>query len=249
MRLATLLFCLATPVLAQPTAEIVLLGEVHDNAEAHLGQAAALAELKPSAVVFEMLTPEEARTIDANRASAAAVWAETSWPDFSLYAPLFEALGEARILGAAAPRSEIRAVYAEGAAARFGPEAARFGLAEALPEAQQAQREEMQFQAHCQAMPREMMGGMVSVQRYRDALFARAALEALETYGPPVALIVGNGHARTDWGIPAALRAAAPEVTSHAIGFVEGTTEIPFDEIRQVPPAKRADPCKQLIQD
>ena len=95
-------------------------------------------------------------------------------------------------------------------------------------------------------MPRDMMGGMVAVQRYRDATFARAALKALETYGPPVAVITGNGHARTDWGIPALIAQAAPEVPTHAIGFVETQTEMPFDETRLIPPAEREDPCNAL---
>lgn len=246
MRLATLLLCLATPALAQPAADIVVLGEVHDNADAHLGQAEALEALQPTAVVFEMLTAEEGARADADRSLIAEAWEASGWRDFALYAPIFDALGEARIVGAAAPREAVRAVYGEGAAALFGADAGRFGLDGALPADQQAAREALQFAAHCEAMPLEMMGGMVEVQRYRDAVFARAALEALETYGPPVAVIAGNGHARTDWGIPAMIARAAPDVTTHAIGFVEGETDLPFDETRSVPPAERDDPCASL---
>ena len=52
MRFATLLLCLAAPALSQPAADIVILGEVHDNPDAHLGLAAVLEELQPTAVVF-----------------------------------------------------------------------------------------------------------------------------------------------------------------------------------------------------
>lgn len=246
MRLATLLFCLATPALAQPVADIVILGEVHDNPDAHLGQAAVLEDLRPTAVVFEMLTAEEAARADADRTLIAEAWDASGWRDFPIYAPIFDALGNARIIGAAAPRETVRTVYSDGPEGLFGPDAARFGLDQPLPSDQQATRDELQFAAHCEAMPLEMMAGMVAVQRYRDAVFARAALEALETYGPPVALIAGNGHARTDWGVPALIDLAAPDVTTHSIGFVEGDTDTPFDETRIVPPAEREDPCNSL---
>ncbi|WP_421904441.1 ChaN family lipoprotein [Mameliella sp.] len=246
MRLATLMFCLATPALADPVADIVILGEVHDNPDAHIGQAQALDALKPTAVVFEMLTAEDALRTNQDRDLIPEIWDNGGWPDYSLYAPIFDAMGTARIVGAAAPRETVRTVYGEGAAALFGSDALRFGLDAPLPEAQQTLREEMQFDAHCQAMPREMMAGMVEVQRYRDAVFARAALEALETFGPPVAVIAGNGHARTDWGIPAMITRAAPEVTTHATGFVETQTDTPFDTVIIVPEAQRDDPCASL---
>ncbi|MFN3208341.1 MAG: ChaN family lipoprotein [Roseovarius sp.] len=246
MRLALLLFCLAAPALAQPKADIVILGEVHDNADAHLGQADALRQLQPTAVVFEMLTREEAARADADRSLAEVAWTASGWSAFDLYAPIFDALGEARIIGAAAPREDVREVYADGAAALFGPQAALYGLDTPLPDDQQALREMLQFDAHCGAMPPESMGGMVAVQRYRDAVFARAALDALESYGAPVAVIAGNGHARTDWGIPAVISRVAQDVTTRSIAFVEAKTDIPFDETRIVPPASRADPCAAL---
>jgi uncharacterized iron-regulated protein len=246
MRLTALFLTLALPAMADPAAEIVILGEVHDNADAHLGQADALRELRPTAVVFEMLTTEEAARADADRSQIAAAWEASGWRDFPMYEPIFEALGDARIVGAAAPRETVRSVYIKGAAALFGADAARFGLDAALPEEQQKLRMQLQFEAHCEAMPLEMMAGMVAVQRYRDAVFARAALEALETYGSPVAVIAGNGHARTDWGVPAVIAKAAPDVTTHAIGFIESDSGMPFDDTRIVPPAERDDPCATL---
>ena len=193
-----------------------------------------------------MLTAKEAARADADRNQIAAAWDASGWRDFPIYAPIFDALGEARIVGAAAPRKAVRSVYSEGAAALFGADAARFGLDADLPEEQQKLRMQLQFEAHCEVMPLERMAGMVAVQRYRDAVFARAALEALEIYGPPVAVIAGNGHARKDWGVPAVIAKAAPEVTTHAIGFVEDDTGMPFDDIRIVPPAERDDPCATL---
>ncbi len=246
MRLVVLLFALVLPSMSRATPDIVILGEVHDNAQAHLGQAEALKDLRPSAVVFEMLTEAQAASADADRSQISSAWKESGWRDFSIYAPIFEVLGKARIIGAAVPRATLRAVYTNGAEAHFGPEATRYGLHEALPEPEKINRMKLQFEAHCEAMPFEMMAGMVTAQRFRDAAFARAALSALETYGPPVAVIAGNGHARIDWGVPAMIARAAPGVTTHAIGFVEGDTDVPFDEIRIVPTVDRDDPCQSL---
>jgi hypothetical protein len=223
--------------------QIVLLGEVHDNADAHRGQAAVIASLQPTAVLFEMLTPDQADAVDGARAQAEAIWADGGWPDFALYAPIFEALGSARVVGMAVPREINRAVFTDGPAAHFGDEAPRFGLDTDLPADQRSAREEMQFAAHCEAMPLEMMGGMVDVQRFWDASFARSALAALAEHGAPVAVVLGNGHARTDWGVPAALATAAPEVATYAIGFIEADHGLPFDEVQIVPAAERGDPC------
>ena len=71
MRLAHIVaFFLATPLAAAPLSEdvlarmeradIVILGEVHDNPEHHLTEAEAIVALTPSAIVYEMLTPEKA---------------------------------------------------------------------------------------------------------------------------------------------------------------------------------------------
>lgn len=89
----------------------------------------------------------------------------------------------------------------------------------------------------------KMMARMVTVHRHRDAVLARAALDALHTYGPPVALIAGNGHARSACSVLATIARAAPGVTTHAIGHVEGETEMSFGESRIVPPSARADPA------
>ncbi len=228
---------------APPGTEVVILGEVHDNFHVHVLQAEALKALRPRAVVFEMLSPAEAALADADRRAIPEAWAASGWLEYALYAPIFDAVGDARIVGAADGRGTIRAILSQGPAAVFGADAARFGLDLELPEDEQAARERRQFEAHCRSLPRELMSGMVDVQRFRDARFAHAVLKALDAHGPPVALITGNGHARTDWGVPALIARAAPEVNAYAIAFAEARDDAPYDEIRIVPEAEREDPC------
>ena len=245
----------AAQAAALERAEIVILGEIHDNPAHHAGQAAWIRQIAPRAVVFEMLTPEMAALANAAGRGdlpglgARIGWEAAGWPDFAIYLPIFEALGEAEIIGAAAPRETVRAAFDQGAAAVFGPEAARFGLADPLPEDQRTLRREMQFNAHCEAMPMEMMDGMIEAQRLRDAQFAAAALDALERTGGPVAVITGNGHARRDWGMPQVLARAAPEIDILSVGYVEapGARDDPrFDVTIVTDPAPRQDPCAGL---
>jgi len=236
-----------------PDAQVVILGELHDNPHHHENQADAVAALAPTALVFEMLTEAQAaRATPEARADRAALekalgWAESGWPDFSMYFPIFAAAPEAAIFGAAIPRDELRAAVREGSAEGFGPDGARFGLNVPLPDAQQATREAMQMEAHCNALPESLLPGMVLAQRMRDAALARAALEALASTGGPVAVITGNGHARNDWGIPAKLALAAPEVSVLSIGQLETQDDTvdapPFDLWLVSPAPEREDPC------
>ncbi len=244
-KILLLWLCVALPVRADidATVQIVVLGEVHDNPDAHIGQARVVQDLKPTAVVFEMLSYADAQKINADRSIAPDLWANLPWPDYDLYRPVFEALGDATIIGTAVPRSTIQEVYDIGADAAFGATSAQFGLDRELAQAEQAAREALQFKAHCEAMPLDLMPGMVEVQRFRDASFAKAALEALDLYGAPVALIVGNGHARTDWGVPAMIGHARPDLRVHAIAFAEASGDYPVDDLRVVPEAERSDPC------
>lgn len=238
--------------MALPAADVVILGEVHDNPVHHLNQATALGALRPSAVVFEMLDPDQAATVQARQITGAALgaalaWDASGWPAFDLYQPVFDAIGDARVYGMAVPRTQVGAAFSDGAAAAFGEGAARFGLDRPLSAAEQDAREAMQATAHCDALPPEMLPGMVAAQRLRDAAFADTVLTALADTGGPVAVIAGSGHARTDWGMPAALGQAAPDVRVLSIGQLEDLGDAvdapPFDLWLVTAPADRADPC------
>ena len=236
---------------AAKSADVVLLGEIHDNPTHHQVQAEFLSELRPKAVVWEMLTAEQAARIEADwlndpeRLEQELDWANSGWPDFALYALLFRAAQDALHVGAMVPRDAARQVMTDGAAAFFGAQAALYGLDAPLPEDEQTQREADQQVNHCNAMPEEMLPLMVDFQRLRDASLARAAVEALEQTGGPVAVITGNGHARKDRGAPVYLLHARPDLTLFALGQSEdGVTSGVFDMVLDAPGIEREDPCK-----
>lgn len=232
-------------------AQVVILGEIHDNPGHHARQAEVLTALGPSAIVFEMVSAEDAARItpalaaDAAQLAAVLDWANSGWPDFAYYAPLFAFGAEVPLYGAGIGRDAAQAAFADGAAAVFAGDAARFGLIQALPEHEQATREAEQMASHCDALPQDILPGFVEAQRLRDAALAQAALAALAAHGGPVAVITGNGHARRDWGVPAVIAQADPDIAVFTLGQFEAAPEgdVPFDLWAVSDPVDRPDPC------
>jgi uncharacterized iron-regulated protein len=208
--------------------------------------------LKPAALVFEMLTEDQAARIteenrgDPDELGRVLEWREAGWPDFAMYHPIIAAAPQAAIYGAAVPRETLgEAMQADLADIIGAEEAARFGLDAPLPDDELQQRLDLQRAAHCDALPEELLPRMISVQRLRDAALARAALDALETVGAPVVVITGNGHAREDWGAPYLLRTAEPGVSVFSLGqgeagrMPDGTFGATIDGLA----TDRGDPC------
>ncbi len=232
-------------------ADVVILGEVHDNLEHHGNQALAVEVWEPKALVFEMLLPSQAENVTTdNRAEmkeleAALGWKGSGWPDFTHYYHIFEAAPGAAVFGGNRARSDVKQAISDGAAAVFGAGATRFGLDAALPDEEQSAREALQMAAHCNALPESLLGGMVEAQRLRDATLVDAILKAHAATGGPVAVITGNGHARRDWGVPSLLAIAASALRVVSIGQfeLEAPENPPFDHHIITAEAERDDPC------
>lgn len=239
-------------------ADIVVLGEIHDNAAQHLAQAWLVGRLRPAGIAFEMIPEAKEAAIEALLADGGAPeeigesigWDRDGWGDWALYRPIFEASSARRYTGGGVGRDLLMRAGAEGAAsvvpdARFAP-----FLSDPLDPDTRAALEDEMIAAHCNKLPREAAAGMVEVQRLRDASFAAATLRAHEAGGPTV-LVTGNGHARTDRGVPAYLAAVAPELETASVGLIETGPEgqaladhdLPFDFVWFTAPAQRPDPC------
>ncbi|MEM0946334.1 MAG: ChaN family lipoprotein [Pseudomonadota bacterium] len=243
--------------LATLSADVVILGAVHDNPAHHVNQATAVAALQPAALVFEVLEPSDAlRATPAARRNARALskalkWDDSGWPDFSMYYPIFVAAPDAAVFGGDLAREVVRRAVRDGAAAAFGAGAELFGLTTPLYPEEQRTREARRQAAHCNAIADELLPGMVEAQRLRDAALARAVVAAIaETGGGPVTVIAGNSHARTDWGLPRMITRALPDATVLSVGQLEGppTTPPPHDVWLVTPPAQRQDRCAVLLE-
>ncbi len=258
MRILALIGLMATPLCAEialpADTKVVIAGEVHDNPAHHRVQADLVMQARPAALVFEMLTVAQAAAAtsdmlgDRDALGAALEWDASGWPDFGLYYPIFAASGDARIYGALVPRDAARAAMQTGVAAAFGQGAADYGLTTPLPEDEQLQREADQQEAHCNALPDDLLPAMVDIQRLRDAALARATLQALDDTGGPVVVITGNGHARRDRGVPVYLARLRPDLPVFVLGQTEEgepqETGDLFDLILTAPPVDRPDPCE-----
>ncbi len=236
-------------------ADVVVLGEKHDNPAHHEWQARLIADIKPEGLALEMVPRTKENAANQARAHGtdlehALDWANSGWPAWAMYAPLFDTAPKATIAGGGIARDTLRASVGAGAASAFDPGPLRDQLETPLPEDMQAAMETEQAVAHCGALPDVMLPGMVEGQRLRDAAFADAALRLLDQGKSPVVLIVGNGHARTDRGSPLYLSRAAPEISVVSVGILEAGNfpeGVPFDISIFAPKHDRGDPCAAFL--
>lgn len=241
-------------------ADVILLGEQHDNPHHHaiqrqvldlLGQKSVL-----GSVVFEQVNWEQQPVLTAlnNRSLGSLAkdlqWDSSGWPNFKFYEPLFVGATRYRaqlIAGNIAPQ-KIKTVYQNGYDAIFQTdEQKKLGLdAELEPQATEALEREI-FEGHCRMLPEDHVKTMIPVQRTRDAAMALAWFR-LHKQGKSV-FIVGSGHARKDFGIPWYLLRLKPGLKIYSVGMNETGAESDgavFDQVITTAPVERDDPCKGL---
>jgi uncharacterized iron-regulated protein len=247
-------------------ARFVLLGETHDHPDHHRLQGEIIASLASSspAVAYEMLDPAKQGQIDEFVTGGSAdvdgfaelvAWAESGWPEWSLYRPAFAPVieGKLPILAAQFPREQSRRFMKEGLGMLPPEMVARYGLDQPLaPELLEPQLDEM-FASHCEQVPREHLTPMVEILRIRDAVMADALLRGAEDRGRAV-LVAGTGHTRVS-GVPRLLVMAGQDRAAIlSIGFVavdparREASEYgdEFDVIVLTPDIEREDPCAAM---
>ena len=246
-------------------AEVVVLGEVHDNPVHHARQARLVEALAPGGLAFEMVPTGSEEGVQVFLAQGGARggigpaigWERLGWPDWDLYAPIFEAAPRAYVAGGGAARSELREAMRRGAAAAWGAGAGEVGLDRDLAAETRRALEDQMIAAHCGEIPRPVARGMVEAQRFRDARLAEAALRALRRGGEQAVLITGNEHARLDRGAPAYLGRLAGDVTVRSVGMIElpagadpaeAAEGLAYDYVWFSEPQERGDPCAGLRQ-
>ena len=249
-----LLGACAAPPSGQPALRLdrplVLLGEVHDNREQHALRLAALQTLVDSgarpALALEQFDRERQDTIDRllaqqPRPDADALIAAAGGPgwDWSLYRP-FLALALDRglpIVAANVSRDAARAVIREGLAAQ--------GFDPAVPDdILQSQAGDIEA-SHCGLIDGAMARRMALAQVARDQAMARV-LAAQDRAGRSVVLLAGNGHVRSDIGVPRWLPPAL-RARSVAIGLLEDSGGAgAYDRVVITKAQPRTDPCEAM---
>jgi uncharacterized iron-regulated protein len=229
---------------------IVLLGEVHDNAAQHALRAQALRALveggaRPALLMEQfdrerqgdldrVLAKPGARADDVIAAAAPDAGAMQGWA-WPLYRPYIAIALEYRlpIVAANVSRADTRRVVQGGLAP--------LGFDAKVPSDIEAAQAGAIVESHCGAIDEAQARRMVGAQVARDQFMARM-IEAHATQG--VVLLAGNGHVRSDVGVPRWLSAATRE-RSVAIGLLEegDASAAAYGVALFTPPQPRADPC------
>lgn len=245
-------------------AQVVLLGETHDNPDHHALQAWAVRVLVAAGgrpkVGFEMIDRDRQADLDSavhdlDGLGQALRWTERGWPDWRMYRPIaLAALAAGGSLSAANLPADLTRLIARRAEPAGLAE--RLGLDLPLPDEIAAALADEIRTSHCNMMPDSAIPAMVRVQRARDAEMAETVVALARSPGPgPVVLIAGAGHARTDRGVPERLRRIAPDLAVFSLGLVETEAAVtdpaleamPFDAVWFTGRAEREDPCTQLM--
>ena len=244
--------CAGGPALTLPppaAKPIVLLGEVHDNATQHRLRLQAFRQLLAGgarpALLMEQFDRERQPDIDRARSGPGPVDAQRlidvagapGW-DWTFYRPfLDEALRHGLpIVAANVSRSDARRVMSAGLAAS--------GFDAVVPEAITAAQAQAIVQSHCGMIDAATARRMSQAQVARDQFMARLVEQHADR---GVLMLAGNGHVRTDIGVPHWL-SPATRARTQAVGVVEqGDGEPPaYDQVVVTPRQPREDPCKGM---
>ncbi|MFM9435083.1 putative iron-regulated protein [Janthinobacterium sp. CG_23.3] len=248
------------PAPAAPPAnpQVLLLGEVHDNAAGHRARFDELrlrveAGWRPAIAMEQFDREHQALLSKAQRDCADAecvirVMAAPRW-DWALYRPVISlALQyDLPLLAANLSRADASRTVRDGIKASFdAATVAAYQLDAPLPAAIRAGQQREIVAGHCNMLPDSMLGGMVDAQIARDIWMAKI----VRAQAPrDVVLLAGNGHVRKDFGVARWLARTAPALTLRSIGYLEAGGAVAadaYDATRTVAPQTRPDPCAGL---
>ena len=248
----------ATPDLRAP---LLLLGEVHDNAALHALRLQALTRLvtggaRPALLMEQFdrerqadidrelqraldMRPGDAEfdaTVDALVKLGSTAGGGWAW---DLYRPVLKLALQYRlpIMAANVSRAEARRVIQLG----LGPTGFQPEVPADIASAQAGEIEA----SHCGQVDAGMAARLADAQIARDQFMARQ-LKANAERG--AVLLAGNGHVRSDIGVPRWLSPAL-RTRSHVVGYLETGEWLgqpgaaPFDETIYAAPQPRPDPC------
>ncbi len=248
-------------------ADYVLIGEVHDNPAHHRIQRELLAELtggKRIALAMEQFDRENQSSIDQALATKATTpdaladagrFNRNGW-NWAFYRPLVEIAIERRlpIVALNLSRDRTREIARRGLDAIGAQAVATMGLDGQWSDEQQAIQAREIEDGHCGQLAASAVPRMIDVQRARDATMADALVTRAE--GGAIAF-AGNGHVRTDVGVPVYLARREPRRRIVSVGLLEidppaegasvHSTRPPFDYVWSTVAPARPDPCAGLV--
>jgi uncharacterized iron-regulated protein len=251
-------------------ANVLLLGETHDNQQHHnLQQKLLNARIESGArpaLVMEQLDAETQPAIDAALAGSnhdeilKTVTGLVKFADWKFYRPFLVTAIDNKlpIIAANISSRQLQPVIWKGFSAFDAAALKRMAVEEVWSESRQNYMLRHIGGAHCGQIRDDLREGLTRSQRLRDALMADAAISNI---GRGIVAIVGSGHARRDVGMPLYLAARDPSARIFSIGFVEvipgmnapeayeiesASGDAPYDVIWFTPRVARTNPCADL---
>ena len=253
---AALAGCAVQP--PQPSANILLLGEVHDNPMGHQRRFADLRRRvedgwRPAIVMEQFdrenqaaLTQAQATCADAQCVIAAAGGKRWEWP---YYEPVVALALRYRLplVAGNVSRADAAVAMQQGLPAVLGAETVvAFRLQESLSgDLFEGQRRAIET-GHCGKLPDSMAQGMVRAQVARDVWMAKMLQEHAK---PAAVLLAGNGHVRKDLGLPRWLTAST-HANTQVHGYVElgdADNTTAYDQTTTVAAHQRPAPCLGFV--
>jgi uncharacterized iron-regulated protein len=241
---------------------VAMLGEVHDNGQAHRDRLEVLRRALSAGwrpiIAMEQFDREHQndiararreRPLDAqyliDLAAPAGTGARDGW-NWTFYRPVVElALQyDLPLIAANLSNTDTTRIVRDGYSAVFDVASlAVLHLDRPIAADWQAAQEREIDAGHCGALQSAMWPRMARAQFARDAVMAQVLRESA---AQGVVLLAGNGHVRRDTGVPRWMGDAWRERIV-SVGYLEtgdqSTPALAFDAVVWGPPAPRQDPC------
>ena len=232
-------------------ADVVLLGELHDNSHHHQVRASLIPQFatdKTTIVAEHLPTGRRVTSTGASLIDLEAAGFNRNGWGWPLHQPLFESvLGRGyALVGGNLPAGFSKELMAVGQSAMPLPMARSYEQA-VLPAPARGRLEQDLIDGHCGKLPERYLDPMKLIQRATDISMAMALL----THRPSV-LVAGNGHVRRDYGVPQILSALEPGLKISSVGFYESGTDRAelikslagrYDFVWLTDDTQRTDPC------
>jgi uncharacterized iron-regulated protein len=251
-------------------ADVLLLGETHDNSLHHELQMrllkARIASGAHPALMMEQLDIDSQSSIDHaltgnNRTKVLDnVSKLIEFKDWRMYRPFLAIAYDYKlpVIAANISSEHLQPVIWDGFAAYDAKELKRLDVEQVWNDKRQQYLVMHMGGAHCDQLKDELRAGLSRGQRLRDALMVDSAIASI---GRGVVGILGSSHARRDVGLPIYFAARAPGAQIFSVAFVEvapgktnpgdydsdsATGDAPFDAIWFTPSIARSDPCADI---
>jgi uncharacterized iron-regulated protein len=256
-------WAMALLVLASASASaqntIYLLGEVHDNPNAHAQRFDLIEKLlsknfKP-AIAMEQFDRENQAALDqamnsCKDADCVIQKAGGKGWEWNFYKPVIETALKLRlpIIAANLSSKDAMKIAREGLGAAISPETLHDFKLDMPLDSDLFQKQKIAIDlGHCHTLPSSAFKGMVNAQVARDVWMAKMIRENA-SHG--LILLAGNGHVRKDIGVYHWL-SNAERTRTQVIAYTEDdgdTASVPetpvYDQTIRIEPFERDDPCE-----